>query len=86
MSAGCVAGRGLAWGHSGGKASAWCVCVAAGVGGVWGRGIWGHGQDSDAGGKGQAMQSICCADAGRGQLLGEIRCCCSSSLEASLQS
>lgn len=59
------------------------TCVTSG-GGFSGGGTWGHGWDSDAGGKGQAMQSICCADAKGGQLLGEIRSCCSSSLEASL--
>lgn len=64
----CVTGVGGAEGHV-------CVYVCVGGGDCW---------DSDAGGKGQAMQSICCADAGRGQLLGEIRCCCSSSLEAIL--
>lgn len=59
------------------------VSHAVGLGGIR-EGLLGHGWNSDAGGKGQAMQSICCADAGRGQLLGEIRCCCSSGSGASL--
>lgn len=39
------------------------MCVHSDVAGGVTRG---HGWDSDAGGKGQAMQSICCADAKAG--------------------